>query len=40
MTPKERRQRFMKIAKEKGFLDMASQMNNEELELLIKSLVP
>jgi hypothetical protein len=37
MTPKERTQNFMKIAIEKGFEDMA-QMNEEELELLVKSL--
>jgi hypothetical protein len=38
MTPKERTQNFMKIAIEKGFEDMAYQMNDEELELLVKSL--
>jgi hypothetical protein len=40
MTPKERTQRFMKIVEEKGFQDMARQMNEEELALLIRSLVP
>ena len=38
MTPKERTQNFMKIVIEKGFEDMAYQMNDEELELLVKSL--
>ena len=40
MTPKNRMQKFMEIAREKGFLDMLSQMNKEELELMVKSLVP
>lgn len=33
-------QKFMEIAREKGFLEMATQMNEEELELLIRSLTP
>ncbi|MGB7677787.1 MAG: hypothetical protein WBL49_03170 [Nitrososphaeraceae archaeon] len=40
MTPKKRMQKFMEIAREKGFLEMATQMNEEELELLIRSLTP
>ena len=40
MTPKERKRKSMEIIREKGFTEMALQMNEEELALLIRSLVP
>ena len=40
MTPEKQAKKLMEIIIEKGFKEMALQMNEEELELLIKSLTP
>lgn len=40
MTPRKRKNKAMEIIREKGFTEMAMEMNEEELALLIKSLTP